>query len=148
MKQLLIGSSSMAEYAGLKTVVTSFCAPLQNLGQNKRKRFSAAAALPAMGTKHPLTTNRLAAGKAVLCEKPFTINAREAAEVIAFARARRLFLMAAMWTRCFPLMDKLRELLATQAIGTVRGFVKQSVQVVFCFGFCLLNIPGVSREIN
>lgn len=62
----------------------------------------------------------LAAGKAVLCEKPFTINAREAAEVIAFARAKKLFLMEAMWTRCFPLMDKLRELLATQAIGEVR----------------------------
>lgn len=62
----------------------------------------------------------LAAGKAVLCEKPFTSNARETAEVIAFARARKLFLMEAMWTRCFPLMDKLRELLATQAIGEVR----------------------------
>lgn len=62
----------------------------------------------------------LTAGKAVLCEKPFTINAREAAEVIAFARAKKLFLMEAMWTRCFPLMDKLRELLATKAIGEVR----------------------------
>lgn len=62
----------------------------------------------------------LTAGKAVLCEKPFTINAREAAEVIACARARNLFLMEAMWTRCFPLMERLRELLATQAIGEVR----------------------------
>ena len=62
----------------------------------------------------------LAAGKAVLCEKPFTINAREAAEVITFARAKKLFLMEAMWTRCFPLMDKLRELLVTQAIGELR----------------------------
>lgn len=62
----------------------------------------------------------LAAGKAVLCEKPFTINAREAGEVIAFARDKKLFLMEAMWTRCFPLMDKLRELLATQAIGELR----------------------------
>ena len=59
----------------------------------------------------------LAAGKAVLCEKPFTINAREAAEVISFARAKKLFLMEAMWTRCFPLMDKLRALLASQTIG-------------------------------
>lgn len=62
----------------------------------------------------------LAAGKAVLCEKPFTINAREATEVIAFARAKKLFLMEAMWTRCLPLMDKLRELLAAQAIGELR----------------------------
>lgn len=62
----------------------------------------------------------LAAGKAVLCEKPFTINAREAEEVIAFARTKELFLMEAMWTRCFPLMVKLRELLAAKAIGEVR----------------------------
>ncbi len=62
----------------------------------------------------------LAAGKAVLCEKPFTINAREAQEVIAFARTKKLFLMEAMWTRCFPLMEKLRELLAAKAIGEAR----------------------------
>ena len=62
----------------------------------------------------------LAAGKAVLCEKPFTINAREAEEVIAFARTKKLFLMEAMWTRCFPLMAQLRELLAAKALGEVR----------------------------
>ncbi|MBI3851978.1 MAG: Gfo/Idh/MocA family oxidoreductase [Verrucomicrobia bacterium] len=62
----------------------------------------------------------LAAGKAVLCEKPFAINAREAGEVITFARQKKLFLMEAMWTRCFPLMVKLRELLKAQAIGEVR----------------------------
>lgn len=62
----------------------------------------------------------LAAGKAVLCEKPFTINAREAEEVVAFARTKKLFLMEAMWTRCFPLMAKLRELLAASIVGEVR----------------------------
>src|SRR6266516_1366040 len=49
----------------------------------------------------------LRAGKAVLCEKPFTINAAQAQEVIKLARERKLFLMEAMWTRCFPLMKKL-----------------------------------------
>ena len=62
----------------------------------------------------------LTTGKAVLCEKPFTINAREAEQAIAFARSKKLFLMEAMWTRCFPLMAKLRELLAAKAIGEVR----------------------------
>ncbi len=62
----------------------------------------------------------LAAGKAVLCEKPFAINAREAEQVIAFAGARKLFLMEAMWTRCFPLMERLRELIESKAIGEVR----------------------------
>ena len=62
----------------------------------------------------------LESGKAVLCEKPLTINAREASCVIARARQKRLFLMEAMWTRFFPLMFKLRELLRSGAIGGVR----------------------------
>lgn len=62
----------------------------------------------------------LAAGKAVLCEKPFAINARETREVIDFARRQKLFLMEAMWTRFFPLMVKLRELLCTGVLGEVR----------------------------
>ncbi|MBI4325425.1 MAG: Gfo/Idh/MocA family oxidoreductase [Chloroflexi bacterium] len=62
----------------------------------------------------------LAAGKAVLCEKPFAINAAEAEEAIRFARHKQLFLMEAMWTRFFPLMEKLRELLRSGAIGEPR----------------------------
>lgn len=58
--------------------------------------------------------------KAVLCEKPFAINAAQAKDVIAFAREKKLFLMEAMWTRFFPLMVKLRELVAEGAIGQVR----------------------------
>ena len=60
----------------------------------------------------------LDAGKAVLCEKPFAINAREARKVIDRARERRLFLMEAMWTRFIPAIVRLRELLAGGAIGT------------------------------
>ncbi len=70
----------------------------------------------------------LAAGKAVLCEKPFSINAREADQVITFARTKKRFLMEAMWTRCFPLMANLRKLLAGESIGEVR-------MVVADFGF-------------
>lgn len=65
----------------------------------------------------------LQAGKAVLCEKPFTLNAAEAEEVIALARAKNRFLMEAMWTRYVPAVVKLRELLAQQAIGEVQLMV-------------------------
>ena len=41
----------------------------------------------------------LQAGKPVLVEKAFTLNAREAREVVALARSRRLFCMEAMWLR-------------------------------------------------
>ncbi len=59
-------------------------------------------------------------GKAVLLEKPFTVNATEAAEVIDLARAKDLFVMEAMWTRFFPGMVKVRELISGGAIGEVR----------------------------
>ena len=62
----------------------------------------------------------LRAGKAVLCEKPFAINARQAAEVIAVAREQRVFLMEAMWTRFLPILVRARELLAEGAIGEPR----------------------------
>jgi predicted dehydrogenase len=62
----------------------------------------------------------LDAGKAVLCEKPFAINALEAVEVISKARERKLFLMEAMWTRYLPSVVKLRELLADGVIGNVQ----------------------------
>jgi len=62
----------------------------------------------------------LNAGKPVLCEKPFTINAAEARDVIALAREKKLFLMEAMWTRFIPAVAKVRALIAEGAIGEVR----------------------------
>jgi len=62
----------------------------------------------------------LESGKAVLCEKPFTINADEAKAVIDLARTKKLFIMEAMWTRYFPAVVKLRELLAENIIGDVQ----------------------------
>lgn len=62
----------------------------------------------------------LQAGKAVVCEKPFTINATQAETVIALARRERLFLMEAMWTRFLPVMVKVRELLHAGVIGELR----------------------------
>ena len=76
-----------------------------------------------IGTPHPFHKENailsLEAGKAVLLEKPFTINAGEAKEVIALARKKGLFLMEAMWSRYIPIIVKLRELLAKGAIGEV-----------------------------
>jgi len=62
----------------------------------------------------------LRAGKPVLCEKPFAINAKEAEEMIVLARERKVFLMEAMWTRFFPLMVRMRQMIADGIIGEVR----------------------------
>ena len=59
----------------------------------------------------------LEAGKAVLCEKPFTVDAEQAEALIACAREHKQFLMEAMWTRFIPVMVKVREWLADGAIG-------------------------------
>jgi len=77
-----------------------------------------------VATPHPMhksaTILSLRGGKAVLCEKPFALNATEAREMIAEARSQKLFLMEAMWSRCFPAMAEIRKLLADGAIGEPR----------------------------
>jgi predicted dehydrogenase len=77
-----------------------------------------------VSTPHPFhhenTMTCLRAGKPVLCEKPFAMNAKEAAEMVAFARERRLFLMEGMWTRYFPAIKKVRSLIAEGVLGEVR----------------------------
>jgi predicted dehydrogenase len=63
----------------------------------------------------------LRAGKPVLVEKAFTLNAREAAEVVAEARARELFCMEAMWMRFNPLIRRAVEVVESGRIGEVHG---------------------------
>ena len=63
----------------------------------------------------------LNAGKHVLLEKPFTINAGESAELLALADSRNLVILEAMWTRFLPHMVQLRKDLAAGLIGEVRG---------------------------
>ncbi len=62
----------------------------------------------------------LAAGKAVLCEKPFTVDAEQAEALIACAREHKQFLMEAMWTRFIPVIAKVRAWLADGVIGEPR----------------------------
>jgi predicted dehydrogenase len=62
----------------------------------------------------------LEAGKAVLCEKPLTVRASQAEELVRIARARQLFFMEAMWMRCRPGFADLRAMLAREEIGEVR----------------------------
>jgi predicted dehydrogenase len=76
-----------------------------------------------VGTPHPmhLANAKLALehGKPVLVEKAFTMTAKEAIELIEVARAKNLFLMEAMWTRCLPHVAAVNELIAAGEIGDV-----------------------------
>jgi len=77
-----------------------------------------------VATPHPFHADNaelcLRAGKAVVCEKPFTVNAGEARRLAGLARERGLFLMEGMWTRFFPLMGRLRAAISDGAIGEPR----------------------------
>jgi predicted dehydrogenase len=68
---------------------------------------------------HAATMACLEGGKAVLCEKPFTLDAPSSAELVAEARKRKLFLMEAMWMRCNPAILAMQALIAGGAIGEV-----------------------------
>lgn len=61
------------------------------------------------------------AGKAILCEKPFTLDAPEAERAIAMVRECGVFFMEAFMYRCSPQMRRLVGLLEEGAIGTVRA---------------------------
>ncbi|MFF0158167.1 Gfo/Idh/MocA family protein [Streptomyces sp. NPDC005263] len=63
----------------------------------------------------------LEAGRNVLCEKAFTLNAREAEELVALAKERGSFLMEAMWMYCNPLIRRLAGLVRDGAVGEVRS---------------------------
>lgn len=62
----------------------------------------------------------LEAGKPVLLEKAFTVDAASAEELIALANERGLFLMEAMWMRFNPVVRRVGALLAEGAIGEPR----------------------------
>jgi len=68
----------------------------------------------------PWTLAAIAAGKHVLCEKPFASNAEQAAQVADAAQASGLVVMEAMHYRYHPLVRRLRELVTGGELGPVQ----------------------------
>lgn len=69
---------------------------------------------------HADTLLALRAGKPVLCEKPFAINAVQTREMIDAAREADVFLMEAMWSRFLPHLQWVREVVDSGALGDLR----------------------------
>ena len=61
----------------------------------------------------------LLANKHVLCEKPITLNAKQATELFALAKERSCFLMEGVWTRFLPAIRMLQKMLSDNSIGEV-----------------------------
>jgi predicted dehydrogenase len=78
----------------------------------------------------------LNAGKAVLCEKPLTVNAAETRLLIETARAKNVFLLEALWTRFLPVYAQIRRWLDERAIGDIH-------LISSTFGF---NVPKARED--
>jgi predicted dehydrogenase len=85
-----------------------------------------------VATPHPFhaehATLALEAGKHVLVEKPFTLNAAEAAKVVALAAEKNLLVLEAMWTRWLPHMVRIREIIASGVLGEVNSLIVDHTQ--------------------
>lgn len=96
-----------------------------------------------IGTIHPqhfdIAMLMLKHGKHVLCEKPLTMNFKQTNELINYARSKGLFLMEAVWSRCFPVYDTIRKELELGSIGDVH-------QVIASFGFGMPNIDRIIKK--
>ena len=100
-----------ADAAGVTDIHTD---PLELIA---RKDIAAVAISTPPRTHHPLTMAALAAGKHVICEKPFAMNAREAAEMRDAAAARGLTGMVAHEFRSTPQRAYIKQLLREGYIG-------------------------------
>ena len=98
-----------------------------------------------IGTPHSFhkqnCLDAIKAGKNVLCEKPFTMNTKEAEEVFAAAKDKGVFIMEAMWTRFFPIVKALQKFLhQDKKMGTIyRTFCD------FGLDIDILSLPESSR---
>ena len=64
----------------------------------------------------------MAAGKAVVIEKPFALDSGAAERIVAAATKAKVFCMEAMWTRFLPLVTEVKTKIDAGAIGEVRSF--------------------------
>lgn len=87
-----------------------------------------------IGTIHTLhkqpTLDAIAAGKHVLCEKPMALNGKDTLEMIEAAKKKGVYLMEAVWTRFFPLVDTFKKLVhEDKVIGDVhRSFIDFAIK--------------------
>jgi predicted dehydrogenase len=101
----------------------------KNGGEKTYNSYEALVADPKVDAVYVATPHRyhfenvilcLNAGKPVLCEKPLTVNAAETKKLIETSRAKKTFLMEALWTRCLPIYGQIREWLDAESIGDIK----------------------------
>ncbi|MBR3401044.1 MAG: Gfo/Idh/MocA family oxidoreductase [Parasporobacterium sp.] len=79
-------------------------------------------------THAPIAEMCIAAGKPLICEKPFFMSIEEGTRVIDIARKAGVLIMEGMWSRCIPAYHKVKQWIAEGRIGDVR-----LIRSAFCF---------------
>ncbi|NTA83818.1 Gfo/Idh/MocA family oxidoreductase [Agrobacterium tumefaciens] len=78
-----------------------------------------------VATPHPYHVEAallaLDAGKHILVEKPFTLNADEAKRIVDRASEKNLVVLEAMWTRFLPHMKRIHEIIDAGTLGELRS---------------------------
>ncbi len=108
-------------------------------------------------------------GKHVLVEKAFTVNARQARELMVLSEKKGLLLAEAIWTRYMPSRKMIDDLLADGVLGNVTsltanlGYILPHVERmqepalaggalldlgVYPINFALMAFHGVIKEVN
>lgn len=77
-------------------------------------------------------------GKHVLVEKSFTVNAKQAEELLAISKEKNLLVAEAIWPRYMPSRKMVDDLLAEGAIGEPSSMVSN-------FGFPLTHVDRLSK---
>lgn len=77
-------------------------------------------------------------GRPVLCEKAFTWNAKEAEELLNYAKEKKVFITEAMWVRYMPMSVTLKSLLDAGRIGKIVGLTAN-------LGYSLMQVERMVR---
>ncbi len=87
-----------------------------------------------VATPHPMHYENallaMRAGKPVLCEKAFTVNAKEARALVAYAQENRIPLMEAMWSRFLPHLQQVKEIISNGALGEITNLIADHGQFI------------------
>lgn len=96
-----------------------------------------------VGVIHPQHLNvasmMIKAGKHVLCEKPLCMNVKETKQLVDLARKHKVFLMEAVWSRCFPVYAEMMRRIDAGEIGDV-------VQVFSTFGQPIEHVQRIAKK--
>jgi predicted dehydrogenase len=87
-----------------------------------------------VATPHPMhyenTLLAMRAGKPVLCEKAFTLNAQQARVLVAYSQESHVPLMEAMWSRFLPHLQKISAIIAEGALGDITSVAADHGQFI------------------